>query len=292
MRRTHRFAGVKADPATLKSLPQFQPEVGFNIEGIDSETGEYRAFTPDQQAGLSKILANAVQSYLKHFDIKEREQRLKRFVKGALSAIATYEHQRAEQDNFDRVAARANIIEAHSALLAAHRALLSIAMNRRLMRFLEQLFAHRKPKTASPETSSSKRRDDAKSLANQIEHSERLLSGYRAFNPSSVAEQLSRLEPVLMLAAERLLLQPGDMQRDDVAATFTDMMAAAWRETTEKFPTYAKPSPRSRSPSPFAALLTSINRQFLKSEFRSKNDFRDFAVASIKKLRRDFPGSC
>jgi hypothetical protein len=292
MRRARRYAGVKTDPAALKLLPQFRPELSFNIKYIDSETGQCSAFTRVQLAQLSEILASTIRPHLRGFDSKEQEQRLNRFLTIALSAVATYDHQRTEQENFDSIAAREKLVAAHTALLAANRALANVAMDRHLMRFLELLFVHQNQNTTSPETPTSKRWKRVEALARQLEQSEKSLSGYRAFNPRAAADQLSRLEPVLMLAAERLTFQPGDMQRDDIARMFTDMMASGWLEATGKCPSHAKPSPRSRNRSQFAALLTSINREFLKREFQSKNDFRDFAAASIRQLRRDFPDHC
>jgi hypothetical protein len=277
---------VKTDVAMLKSLPQFQPEVGFDIDHIDSETGEYRAFSAIRQAELIQIINECIRPHLQKFDQKEQEARLRRFLKATLGAIATYEHQREEQASFNRVEAREIVLAAHKAVWDARSVLLRIAKDRHLSRFLERLFVHQKPEIASSDTSALKRRGAEKALARQIERSEKPLRSYRAFNPNTVADQLSRLEPCLMLAAERLLFQPGDIQRDDIARTFTDTTASAWMEATGKLPSYAKPSPRSRNPSPFASLLASINRKFLQADFRSKNDFRDHAVTSIRQLKR------
>jgi hypothetical protein len=289
MVKARRFSGVKTKPAVLESLPQFQPETNFDIDHIEAETGEYRAFSATRQAELSQILDERIRPHLQKF---EQEVRLKRFLSAALSAIATYEHQREEQASFDRVEARKIVLAAHMAVWDARCALLSLAKDRHLSRFLERVFVHQKAKIGSSETSALRQRDAKKDLARQIEESEKSLRSYRALNPNTVADQLSRLEPCLMLAAERLLFQPGDMQRDDIARTFTDMMATAWMEATGKIPSYAKPSPRSRNPSPFASLLDSINKGFLQAAYQSKNNFRDHASASIKQLRRNFPDRC
>ncbi|MFY9839888.1 MAG: hypothetical protein WAK55_26135 [Xanthobacteraceae bacterium] len=292
MVKARRFSGVKTKPSVLESLPQFQPETNFDIDHIEPETGEYRAFSATRQAELSQILNERIWPHLQKFEQKGQEARLKRFLKAALSAIATYEHQREEQASFDRVEARKIVLAAHMAVWDARSALLGLAKDRHLSRFLERVFTHQKAKIASPETSALRQRDVKKDLARQIEESEKSLRSYRALNPNTVADQLSRLEPCLMLAAERLLFQPGDMQRDYIARTFTDMMASAWMEATEKIPSYAKPSLRSRNPSPFTSLLDSINKGFLRTAYQSKNNFRDYASASIKQLRRNFPDRC
>ena len=290
MVKARRFTGVKTKPSVLESLPQFQPETNFDIDHIEPETGEYRAFSATRQAELSQILNERIRPHLQKFEQKEQEARLKRFLKAALSALATYEHQREEQASFDRDEARKIVLAAHTAVWDARCALLSLAKDRHLSRFLERLFVHQKAEIAS---SSALRQPDAKKdLARQIEESEKSLRSYRTLNPNTVADQLSRLEPCLKLAAERLLFQPGDIQRDDIARTFTDMMASAWMEATGKIPSYAKPSPRSRNPSPFASLLDSINKGFLRAAYQSKNNFRDYASASIKQLRADFPDRC
>jgi hypothetical protein len=292
MVKARRFTGVKTKPSVLESLPQFQPETNFDIDHIEPATGEYRAFSATRQAELSQILNERIRPHLQKFEQKEQEARLKRFLKAALSAIATYEHQREEQASFDRDEARKIVLAAHTAVWDARCALLSLAKDRHLSRFLERLFVHQKAEIASSETSALRRRDAKKDLARQIEESEKSLCSYRAFNPNIVADQLSRLEPCLMLAAERLLFQPGDIQRDEIARTFTDMMVSAWMEATGKIPSYAKPSPRSRNPSPFALLLSSVNKGFLQPAYQSKNNFRDYASASIKQLKSDFPDRC
>jgi hypothetical protein len=66
-------------------------------------------------------------------------------------------------------------------------------------------------------------------------------------------------------------------------------MAFAWATGTGKLPTYSKPSRRSRNQSPFAALLTTINKQFFNTELQSQNDFRDHAIKSVKWLKAKYP---
>jgi hypothetical protein len=245
MVKARRFSGVKTKPSVLESLPQFQPETNFDIDHIEPETGEYRAFSATRQAELSQLLNEHIRPHLQKFEQKGQEARLKRFLKAALSAFATYEHQREEQASFDRVEARKIVLAAHMAVWEARCALLGLAKDRHLSRFLERVFAHQKAKIASSETSALRQRDAKKDLARHIEESEKSLRSYHALNPNTVADQLSRLEPCLMLAAERLLFQPGDMQRVVNGASRSDV------NTKADFGFCSRPNRRSaRSSSP------------------------------------------
>jgi hypothetical protein len=284
MAKANKLPGVRTDPAALKSLPQFQTDLSFEIDHLDPLTGEYRAYPPIRQAALIQVLTNGVLRHLQKFNPGKRKARLERFLREAFSAIATYEHRRKEQGDFDRAQAKKVVLAAHKAVSDARGALLRVASDPRLSRFLELLFVHQKPGAVLSDRSSNRRRD-AKALSKQIEQSEQSLRGYRCLGPKAVADQLFRLEPVLFLAAERLEFQPGDIQRDEIARTFTDMMATAWMEATETIPSYAQPSPRTTRPSPFAELLATVNQNCLASKYRSKNDFRDHARASIRKLK-------
>jgi hypothetical protein len=111
MVKARRFSGVKTKPSVLESLPQFQPETNFDIDHIEPETGEYRAFSATRQAELGQLLNERIRLHLQKFEQKGQEARLKRFLKAALSAIATYEHQREEQASFDRVCRNVRIGE-------------------------------------------------------------------------------------------------------------------------------------------------------------------------------------
>jgi hypothetical protein len=133
-----------------------------------------------RQAELSQILNERIRPHLQKFEQKGQEARSKRFLKAALSAVATYEHQREEQASFDRVKAREIVLAAHMAVWDARCALLSLAKDRHLSRFLERVFVHQKAKIASSETTALRQRDAKKDLARQIEESEKLLRSYRS----------------------------------------------------------------------------------------------------------------
>jgi len=289
MTKVNRVAGVKTDPEALKILPQFQPDTGFDLDHVDSLTGEYRAFPAARHKQLVQILQGCMQPLLRNFKQEEQQSRLDRFLSTAVHAIASYEHQRKEQANFDRATARKLVLAAHKTSLDAANLLQQIATNRHLASFLKRLFVSigRQPNETSAAKSVRSRRGTAalgSATKKRMKSADATLQAYHNLAPAAVAGQLSRLEPLLMLAAERLTFQAGDKQRDDIAPNFTDEMSHAWMSATGKI-SFAKPSPRSRKASPFAMLLASINRSFLPVDFRSKNDFRDYASASIKQLK-------
>jgi len=286
MTKVNRLAGVGAGPKVLKSLPQFQPDLGVDVDDVDFATGEHRAFPAPRHNELVKILEGCVRPHLQNFKQEERQSRLDRFLKTAVRAVAIYEYQRKEQASFDRAAARKLVLAAYQASVDAGSLLLQIAKNRHLTFFLKRLFVSigREPNETPATKSVNSKRAAAKELRNRMTSADRTLRAYDSLDPAVVAGQLSRLEPLLRLAAERLTFQAGDKQRNDIARNFTDEMAHAWHSAAGKI-SFAKPSPRSRKPSPFAMLLASINRSFLSADFQSKNDFRDYAIASIKQLK-------
>jgi hypothetical protein len=89
-----------------------------------------------------------------------------------------------------------------------------------------------------------------------------------------------------MLATERVKFQPGDYQRKELVQNFVDELAFAWMCGTGRVPTYSKPSKRSKNPSPFAALLTAVNG-VLPNTLQSRNNFRDYAQRSVKRMRKE-----
>jgi hypothetical protein len=99
-----------------------------------------------------------------------------------------------------------------------------------------------------------------------------------------IGSLLVKLQPVLEVAIKRITFEPGDAQWDKVAQRFTDEMAGAWCCGTGRVPTVARPSTRTRNPSPFLQLLTAINSKILPEEHRSNNNFLEYAIKSKKRL--------
>src|SRR5262249_10508295 len=183
---------------------------------VDFATGEYRAFPAARHNELVKILEDCIRPHLQNFKQEERRSRLDRFLKTAVRAIASYEYQRKEQASFDRAAARKLVLAAHRASLDAGSLLLQIARNRHLTSFLKRLFVSngREPNETPATKSVKSKRAAAKELRSRMRSAEPMLRAYHSLDPAAVADQLSRLEPLLMLAAERLTFQAGDKQRD------------------------------------------------------------------------------
>ena len=115
---------------------------------------------------------------------------------------------------------------------------------------------------------------------------------YSDFAPDQIASRLSQLETVISLAAERVTFGPGDAQRDQIAQDFTDQLASAWRSATERLPTCSRSTPRLKNPSPFARLLVTINQDLLKKHHRSANNFREYGIKSVKRLRQLIKPDC
>jgi hypothetical protein len=100
--------------------------------------------------------------------------------------------------------------------------------------------------------------------------------------PRHLGDLLFQLEPLLNIAIERLALQSGE---DCAARDFTDAMASAWFDATGRLPTSAKKSIRSRGPSPFVELLRVINQKIFKPKMRSPNNFFQYAVKSVSRMK-------
>src|SRR5262249_22447214 len=115
---------------------------------------------------------------------------------------------------------------------------------------------------------------------------------YSDFAPDQLQLRLSWFETVVSLAAERATFGPGDAQRDQIAQDFTDQLASAWHSATERMPTYSRPTPGLKNPSQFARLLETINQDLLNKRHRSANNFREYGIKSLKRLRQLIEPDC
>jgi len=287
--KAKRLPRIKTDPKALRSLPQFHPDRSFDVESMDLDTGDYHLFPPAVETEIIKILSRCVQPYVRVVEWNGKPTGLDRFLHNALRTIATYVSQRGRGPMFDRIKAKAVLLKADKTVLAAITALTEISMWRELSHYLEQLYLgaqpHERPKSETP----ARHKPTASAVNRAIGQADQQLATYLAFSPWTVVGRLSNLEPVLTLAVERIGFQPGDFQRDDIAQEFIDEMVVAWISATGGLPTYSKASPRSRSPSPFAALLMTVNAGILRKDLRSPNDFREYAAKSIKQMKERFP---
>jgi hypothetical protein len=144
----------------------------------------------------------------------------------------------------------------------------------------------------NPDLSEDERRErrpepsSRKQVKQEFQRSAALARIYSDFAPDQIALCLSHLETVLSLAAERVTFGPGDAQRDQIAQDFTDQLASAWRRATKTLPTCSRLTPHLKNPSPFALLLKTINQELLQDRHRSKNDFLEYGIKSVRGLRQ------
>jgi hypothetical protein len=279
--------GRKARPKTnarlLERLPQFQPSVGFDVDHVDIGTGAPLSFSPKRHKQISNLLSKQVRQHVRTVNWLDKPTGLERFLREAVHAIAVYLHQCDVKGAFDRKKAKVYLSDAADAVCAAQEKLQAIAGWPELSSFLERLFAEVGKR--SKESSTNSVLHQIKLFQNRREERE-ILGGVL---PKRLASVLSQLEPLLTLAAERVEFLPGDFQRDDAAQEFVDKMALAWISGTGYLPTYSRPTARLRKPSPFAKLLRAVNQKVFNPKIRSPNDFREYALRSVKRMKERFP---
>ena len=201
--------------------------------------------------------------------------KLEPFLNDAKRAIAGYVG--ARETEYDRRKAKKLLLAASIALETTKRKLQEIARWPELSDYLKRL--HRDATlTEQPQASSRKQ------VKQELRRRADLDRNYSDFAPDQIARRLSQLETVVSLADERVTLGRGDAQRDQIAQDFTDQLASAWHSATERMPTYSRPTPRLKNPSPFARLLETINQKLLKECHRSPNNFFEYGAKAIKRL--------
>jgi hypothetical protein len=202
--------------------------------------------------------------------------KLKPFLNDTKRAIAEYVG--ARQTEYDRRKAKKLLSATSIALETTKRKLQEIAQWPELSNYLKRL--HRDASlTEQPQPSSRKQ------VKQELQRRAELGRSYSDFAPDQIAWRLSQLEPVVSLAAERVTFGPGDAQRDQIAQDFTDQLASAWLQATETLPTCSRRTLRLKNRSPFARLLETINQKLLKDRHRSTNDFLEYGVKSVKRVR-------
>jgi hypothetical protein len=103
-----------------------------------------------------------------------------------------------------------------------------------------------------------------------------------------LAARLMKLEPILTLAAERVELQAGDIQRDEIAQELCNELAYAWICGTREIPTVSEPSRTYRTNSPFLSLLALVNEN-IDPRFRHPTEFRNYGAKARDEMRRQYP---
>ena len=275
----------------LARLPQFASDEGFSPDRFDFGADKYRVFPEEREIEIRKVLADCIRPSLRSVTFLDEPTSLDRFLDNAIRALAVYIQQCDSRPSFDRAKAGDALRNAIEAVCTARERLQSIAKWRELADFVETVFV-RAGKTEQATRADKTRQQQIlseRTLARELRLHDEPQEIFQKFSPQTLAVKLLQLEPVLMLAAERIKLQPGDHQRNEHIQRFVDEIAFAWICGTGQFPTYSKQSRRSRNPSPFAALLIAMNKTILPEHMRSRNDFRDYAQNSVKRMKQRFP---
>ena len=196
------------------------------------------------------------------------------FLKDAKRAIAAYVG--ARETEYDRRKAGKLLSDTSIVLETARRKLQEIAQWPELSNYLKRVYRDATP-TEGPEPSSPEQEKQALQRTADLDRS------YSDFAPDQTKLRLDRLETVVGLAAERVTFGP---QRDQIAQDFTDELASAWHSATERLPTCSRSTPRLKNHSPFARLLETINQKLLEERHRSPNNFFEYGVKAVKRLRQ------
>jgi len=257
----------------LAKLRQFEPH-SRPFSDVQEERGEPPQ-TLDQR--IDDVLSAFMAPYIHNAMI------LKLFLKDAKRAIGAYIGTR--ETGYDRRKGRKLLLETLSDLETLKRKLKKIAQWPELSNYLKFVYrdSHR---TERPEPLSQKQ------VKKELQRIAGLDRSYSDFAPDQMLLRISRFETVVNLAAGRATFGPGDAQRDQIAQEFTDQLASAWRRATKTWPTCSRPTPRLKNPSPFAFLLKTINRELLEAPQRSANDFIEYGVKSVKRVRQLIASDC
>jgi hypothetical protein len=240
---------------------QRKREQGIDVQKIDDQ-GEQRI-----DDVLSKFMAPYIRDATK----------LQPFVNDAKRAIAGYVG--ARETEYDRRKAKKLLTETLTSIETTRRKLQEIARWPELSNYLKLRVYRDAASTERPEPSSAQEQvEQARQRTAALDRS------YSDFAPDQIAWCLSQLglEAVLRLPAKKVTFGPGDAQRDQIAQDFTDQLASAWHSATESWPTCSRGLKNS---SPFGRLLKTINQELLRECHRSPNNFLEFGVKSVKRLR-------
>ncbi len=282
-----RLIRPKTPEGYLARLRQFEPRpIPFDRDGLMSHVAldAQRAATGEQGIDVEEQGKQRIDDVLSKFMAPyiRDATKLKPFLNDAKRAIAGYVG--ARETEYDRRKAKKLLSDTSIALEATKRKLEEIARWPELsnyLKFVYRKFVYRDATSPErPEPSS------LRQVKQALQRTAALDTTYSDFAPDQIASRLSQLETVMSLAAERVTFGPGDAQRDQIAQDFTDQLASAWRSATERLPTCSRSTPRLKNPSPFARLLVTINQDLLKKHHRSANNFREYGIKSVKRLRK------
>jgi hypothetical protein len=267
----------------LARLPQFEPRpIPFADFQEECPRGEPQEVGPQntREKRIDDVVSKFMAPYIRD------ATKLKPFLNDAKRAIAGYVG--ARESEYDRRKAKKLLSAASIALETTKRKLQEIDQWPELSSYLKRL--HRDaPRLKQPYTRGGFEEQPQASSQKQVKQELRrradLDRSYSDFAPDQIAWRLSQLERVVNLADERVTFGP-DAQRDQIAQDFTDQLASAWCRATKTSPTCSRPTPRLKNPSPFALLLKTINQELLQDRHRSTNDFLEYGIKSVKRVRR------
>jgi carboxymethylenebutenolidase len=273
------LAAVAGDD--LARLPQFEPRpIPFaDLQEYDVQVQREQGIDVQVQGKqrIDDVLSEFMAPYIRD------ATKLEPFLNDAKRAIAGYVG--ARETEYDRRKAKKLLSATSIALETTKRKLQEIARWPELSNYLKRLHRDSAP-TERPEPSSQEQ------VEKELQRRAHLDRSYSDFAPDQIAWRLSQLETVVSLADERVSFGSGDAQRDQIAQDFTDQLASAWHSATERKPTYSRPTPRLKNPSPFARLLETINQKLLKEHHRSPNNFFEYGAKAIKRLRQLIEPDC
>jgi len=304
----------------LDRLPQFEPDHTFRLNETQHES--VLPFSESRARQIRETLLAAMKDHVRKAHFQGKPTSLERFLGNAVLAIATYESRSLRRSTYDRRRAHRLLKEVRGALWTFQRALERTVEWKQLDRYLESLFVadrkqydrqhilkqqqerqhllkqlqerqhllkqqerqriHKQLHKPQPAATLEQR---ALELVGQRERADRYRSQFRSRSPRVILKQLEPLEPLLTLALEKLELQPGDLQRDQIVREFADAMVVAWMSATGTIPTISKSKPL-----PFQRLLAKVNRDILRPEIRHRTDFRYPAVLAVDRARKTRKG--
>ena len=268
----------------LDKLPQFEPGYSITYHEVDFQKGGRLLFPPEREQQIRLALSGFIDAHVKSVEWQGKPTSGDRFIKNAMRAIATFEQRRAAQPNFDRRAVKETLKRTVDRILDTCQQLEHIATNRQLSQFLKSIFVS----TADRKNTARERLADKQALSAELKQSEKLFKLYREISPRALSAQLMKLEPILTLAAERVELQAGDFQRDEIAQEFCNELAYAWISGTGKIPTVSELNSKSRETSAFLRLLDLVNDN-IDQIFRHRTAFRNYGANARDKMRQEYP---
>jgi hypothetical protein len=284
MGNKHKSLPPKTDPKQLEVLPQFEPDYSFEVYDIDWDKGAVRAFPPDRENEIERLLKAALPAKIKPIVFDGKPVSSDRYCEYAKHAVAVFEHRKKAANQSNRRLAKAELESAVAAVLEAERKLERLASWRELSDYLKSIYVGRAPK---PQFETE---DTLESVKIRHEHAAALLNEFHNFSPETLSSRLAQLEPLLRLSIEKVGFGPGgEALRDDISQEFCNELSYAWVLGTGQIPTYAKPNPKSRKLSFFAGLLKSINDEILPIELKSQNAFEYFGIRAVEQLRQRLP---